>query len=106
MEYFRNTSRGLETIIGIVGGLLGLIASSIILFIGSFGYQTTITLAILGLIGSLLGFFASFYVNFNNIFGGLMLIIAAILVIIGATILGIPGMLLLLLAGILAIFRN
>ncbi|MCC7553385.1 MAG: hypothetical protein KO202_02665 [Methanobacteriaceae archaeon] len=107
MEYINNNNpRILETIIGLVGGIIGLIASSFILFLGSFGSTFTVTLAILAIIGSFLGIFAAFYVRTNNVLAGIMFIIAAILVIIGATILGIPAMLLLLLAGFLSLFRN
>ncbi|MDL2246651.1 hypothetical protein LJB96_03435 [Methanobrevibacter sp. OttesenSCG-928-K11] len=105
MRYVKTTSRILESIIGIFGGILGLIASSFILFIGSFGFDTTAILGILALIGSFLGIFASIYVNYDNHLGGVMLIISAFLVVIGATLLGIPGMLFLLIAGILALFR-
>ncbi|WP_409199991.1 hypothetical protein [Methanobrevibacter sp. DSM 116169] len=106
MRYIKNSTRILETIIGIVGGLLSLIGCSFIVFIGSFASETTITLGILGLIGALLGIFASFYVNVDNYIAGFLFIIAAIMVIVGATFLGIPGMLLLLLAGLLSFIRN
>ena len=113
MSYIEKSSRIFETIIGVIGGILGLIGCSFILLIGSFGLlfgivdpQTAIMLGILGLIGSCLGIFAGFYVNVDNYLAGFMFFIGAILLIIGATVFGIPGMLLLFIAGILSLIRT
>lgn len=98
-----NGERTLETIIGLLGGIVSLIGCSIILFMGSFGLETNSSL---GLIGSLMGIFAGFYVNINSFGAALFFFTAGFLVIVSATIFGIPGMLLLFAAGIITLYRN
>lgn len=97
-----NGERTLETIIGLLGGIVSLIGCSIILFMGIF----VETNSSLGLIGSLMGIFAGFYVNINSFGAALFFFTAGFLVIVSTSIFGIPGMLLLFAAGIITLYRN
>ena len=106
MKYIENDSRIIESVLGITGGIISLIACSFVLFFGSLGFDALLSLGMLGIIGSLMGIYAGVYVRSDNLIAGLFFITAGVLVIIGATFFGIPGMLLLFAAGFLALFRN
>ena len=106
MKRIKSTSRLFEQIFGLVGSFLSIISGSFILFIESGGLQGNSTVAILAIIGSILGFVSSFYVNRDIEAAGVGFIIAAILILMGTPRLGIIGSILILIAGISALFRK
>lgn len=106
MKRIKSISRLFEQILGLIGSFLSIISGSFILFIESGGHQGNSTVAVLAIIGSLLGFLSTFYVNRDVEAAGVGFIIAAILILIGTPRLGILGSLLILIAGISALFRK
>ncbi len=106
MKRIKTTSRIFEQILGVLGSFLSIISGSFILFIESGGLQGNSFIAIISIVGALLGFFASFYVNRDVEVAGVGFVIAAILVLIGTPHLGIFGAILILIAGMSALFRK
>ena len=106
MKRIKSISRLFEQILGLIGSFLSIISGSFILFIESGGHQGNSTVAVLAIIGSLLGFLSTFYVNRDVEAAGVGFIIAAILILMGTPRLGIIGSLLILIAGISALFRK
>lgn len=106
MKRIKSISRLFEQLLGFIGSFLSIISGSFILFIESGGHQGNSTVAVLAIIGSLLGFLSTFYVNRDVEAAGVGFIIAAILILIGTPRLGILGSLLILIAGISALFRK
>ena len=106
MKRIKSISRLFEQILGLIGSFLSIISGSFILFIESGGHQGNSTVAVLAIIGSLLGFLSTFYVNRDVEAAGVGFIIAAILILMGTPRLGILGSLLILIAGISALFRK
>ena len=100
MQRRKSVSRIFELIVGGLGALVSLVSSSFILLIGSFGFGATSFLGLIATLGSFLGIFASIHV------GGFLFIVSAILVLLGSTFFGVLGALLLLVAGISALFRK
>ena len=96
MQRRKSVSRIFELIVGGLGALVSLVSSSFILLIGSFGFGA----------GSFLGIFASIHVFKDSDVGGFLFIVSAILVLLGSTFFGVLGALLLLVAGISALFRK
>ena len=106
MKRIKSISRLFEQILGLIGSFLSIISGSFILFIESGGHQGNSTVAVLAIIGSLLGFLSTFYANRDIEAAGVGFIIAAILILMGTPRLGIIGSLLILIAGISALFRK
>ena len=105
MKRIKTTSRYFEQILGVAGSFLSIISGSFILLIRSGGLEGNSFIALLAIAGAFLGFASSFYINRDVEYAGVGFIIAAILVLIGTTQ-GILGALLLLTAGISALFRK
>lgn len=106
MKRIKTTSRLFEQICGVLGSLLCLISGSFILLIESGGTQGNSFLAILAIIGAFLGFISSYYVNRHLESAGVGFMIAAILVLIGTPDLAKLCSMLLLIAGMSALFRK
>lgn len=106
MKRIKTTSRLFEQLLGIFGSFLSIISGTFIIFIESGGHQGNSFIAILAIIGALLGFVCSFYVERDLEYAGVGFIFAAILILIGTPQLGILGSMLLLIAGISALFRK
>lgn len=100
-----------EFVIGLIGGIFGLFSAAYVLLIGNIGSVFTGTndlagLAVLTLAGSVLGIFGSVTVKNNAKKGGLLMLIGAVAGFIGSS--GsylIPGVLLVV-ASLMAFFRN
>ena len=99
MQRRKSVSRIFELIVGGLGALVSLVSSSFILLIGSFGFGATSFLGLIATLGSFLGIFASIHVFKDSDVGGF-------LVLLGSTFFGVLGALLLLVAGISALFRK
>lgn len=101
----KKTSRTVELILGIIGGIFGLIGGVFALMFSAFapsvgGLGTSAVLA------SIVGIIAAAYVMQNARWGGIILIISAVWLLISISLFGILGAVLLGLAGLLAIIRK
>lgn len=106
MKIIKTTSRLFERILGIVGSFLSLISGSFLLLIQSGGLQGNSFLAVLAIIGSILGFISSYFVERDLEYAGVGFILSALLVLIGTPSLVKISSILLLIAGISALFRE
>lgn len=106
MRYTKSVYRGFEAILATIGGIIAFAASSFVVFIGSFTQALTISLGTISIIGSVIGIIAGWYSFKDPKVAGVILIIAAILVLFGSSIFGLVGAILILIAGILDLFRN
>ena len=106
MKRLRTTSRLFEQIFGVVGSFLAIISGSFIIFIQSFGTEGNSFIAILAIIGAILGFISSYYVNKDLEYAGVGFIASAVLILLGTPGWGVLGSLLIMLAGISALFRK
>lgn len=106
MKKIKSTSRTFEQILGVLGSFISIISGSFIMFLQSGGLQGNSFIAVLSIIGALLGFASAFYVDKDLEFAGVGFIVAAILVLMGTPRLGILGSLLILVAGMSALFRK
>ncbi len=106
MRYTKSVYRGFEAILATIGGIIAFAASSFVVFIGSFTQALTISLGTISIIGSVIGIIAGWYSFKDSKVAGVILIIAAILVLFGSSIFGLVGAILILIAGILDLFRN
>jgi len=105
-KIIKTTSRLFEQILGIVGSVLAVLSGSLFLFLESWGMQGNSFIAILSIIGAILGFISSFYVSRDNEYAGVGFIASAVLILISTSHLGILSSILLLIAGISALFRK
>ena len=106
MKRIKTISRLFEQICGVWGSFLCIISGSFILLIESGGAQGNSFLAILAIVGAFIGFISSYYVNKSSEGAGVGFIVAAILVLIGTPHLAKLCSILLLIAGISALFRK
>ena len=106
MKKIKTTSRLFELVLGLAGSFLCIISGSLILLIESGGSQGNSFLAILAIIGAFLGFASSFYVNRNIEYAGMGYIASAVLVLLGTPHYVKLASVLLLIAGISALFRK
>ena len=105
MKRIKTTSRFFEQVIGVIGSFLSIISGSFILLIQSGGLEGYSFIALLAIVGAFLGFASSFFINKDLEYAGVGFIVAAMLVLVGTSH-GIVGALLLLAAGISALFRK
>lgn len=106
MKKVKRTSRLFEQLLGIFGSFISIISSSFIIFLESGGQQGNSFIAIISIIGAILGFVSSFYVNKDIEYAGVGFVIAAILILMGIPRLGVLGAIVLLIAGMSALFRK
>lgn len=106
MKIIKTTSRLFEQTFGIAGSILAVLSGSLFLFIESWGMQGNSFIAILSIIGAILGFVSSFYVMKDREYAGAGFVASAILVLISTSHLGFLSSILLLIAGISALFRK
>lgn len=108
-----NTSRTLEIILGIIGGVFGLIGAVFALMVGTldvaFSASGTSPLTMLGInavLASILSIITTAFINKNPTKAGIIIIISALWLLISISYFGILGFVLLGLAGLLAIFKK
>jgi hypothetical protein len=93
------TPRTLELALGLVGGIFGLMGGIIgLIFIPELGVSA--------LLASVVGIIAAIYVTKNPKWGGIILVISSIWLLISISLFGVLGFILLLIAGLVAIFRK
>ena len=106
MKRRKTTSRLFEQILGVTGSFLGLMSGSYIFLIPTQGFLISSSLATMAILGSFLGFLSSFYINKDLEYCGVGFIISAMLMLIATPEYGIFGSILVLGAGISALFRK
>jgi hypothetical protein len=93
------TSRTIELALGVVGGIFGL-------FGGIFALLFIPELGLSAILASVIGIIGAIYVTRNARWGGIILIISSIWLLISISFFGVLGFILLLIAGLVALFRK
>ncbi len=92
-------SRMIEIALGITGGIFGLIGGVIgLIFVPELGVSA--------IMASILGIVAAIFVTKNAKWGGIILVISSIWLLISISLFGVLGFILLLIAGLVTIFRK
>ena len=101
----KKTSRTIELILGLMGGIFGLIGGVFALMFSAFAPSVG-SLGISAVLASIVGIIAAVYVVQNAKWGGIILILSAIWLLISISLFGVLGAVLLGLGGLLAILRK
>ena len=101
----KKTSRTIELILGIMGGIFGLIGGVLALMFSAFAPSVG-SLGISAVLASIVGIISAAYVMQNAKWGGIILILSAVWLLISISLFGVLGAVLLGLAGLLAIIRK
>jgi hypothetical protein len=99
------TSRTVELILGIIGGIFGLLGGVFVLIFSAFA-QSAGGLGISAVLASIVGIIAAAYVMQNAKWGRIILILSAVWLLISISLFGVLGAVLLGLAGLLAVLRK
>lgn len=100
------TSRTIELVLGIAGGIFGLIGGVLAVLLGSFAGDEIVLLGISAILASIVGIVGSVYITKDPKIGGIVLIVSAIWLLISISLFGVLGTILLGISGLLAIFRK
>lgn len=106
MKRTKIISRNFETVLGIIGSIIGIFSGSFLIFIESFGKAHTPFLGIIAIIASLLGLASTYYLRKNPEIAGVGFIIATMFVIVGSDYINVLSAIFLLVAGISSLFRK
>lgn len=98
------TSRTLELVLGVIGGIFGLLGGLFAIVFSVFGPEL-LYLGMSAILASILGIIGSVYVRNNPRRGGAVLIISAVWLLISISAFAIPGTVFLGIAGVLALIR-
>lgn len=99
------TSRTVELVLGILGGIFGLLGGIFAVMFGIFASEIT-GLGISAILASIVGIAGAVYVLKNPRWGGIILIISALWLLISISLFGVLGAVLLGIGGILALVRK
>lgn len=99
------TSRTVELVLGIIGGIFGLLGGVFALMFSAFAPSVG-SLGISAVLASIVGIIGAAYVLQNPKWGGIILILSAIWLLISISLFGVLGAVLLGLAGLLAVLRK
>ena len=102
---FKKTSRTVELVLGIIGGIFGLLGGVFALMFSAFAPSVG-SLGISAVLASIVGIVGAAYVMQNAKWGGIILIVSAIWLLISISLFGVLGAVLLGLAGLLAVLRK
>lgn len=100
------TSRTIELVLGIAGGIFGLIGGVVAVLLGSFAGDEIVLLGISAILASIVGIVGSVYITKDPKIGGIVLVVSAIWLLISISLFGVLGTILLGISGLLAIFRK
>ncbi|WP_102027124.1 DUF4064 domain-containing protein [Salirhabdus sp. Marseille-P4669] len=106
-----NTARITEFILGLIGGIFGVLSSILAMFVGSIdavftGSTTVSSLGVSALFASIVGIIGSVVVKKRDKLGGILMIVSAIWGIISISLFYILSFVLLLMAGLMGVFRK
>lgn len=99
------TSRTLELVLGIIGGIFGLLGGLFAIVFSVF-VSRALYLGISAILASILGIIGAIYVRENPRNAGIILIFSAIWLLISISAFSIPGTIFLGISGILGIVRR
>ena len=105
IEKVEPTSRTVELVLGILGGIFGLLGGIFAVLFGVFASEIT-GLGISAILASIVGIAGAVFVLKNPKWGGIILIISAIWLIISISLFGVIGSVFLGIGGILALVRK
>lgn len=100
------TSRTIELVLGIIGGIFGLLGGVFAIIVSTVGGSEILVLGISAILASIVGIIGSVYVKNNAKTGGIILIVSAIWLLISISACGILGAVLLGISGLLALIRK
>ena len=106
MKRTRTVSRNFETVMGVIGSIIGIFSGSFLIFLEHFGQAHTPFLGFIAILASILGIVSSYYVRTNAEMAGVGFIIATMFVIIGSDYINVISAVFLLIAGVSALFRK
>ena len=72
------TSRTIELVLGIIGGIFGLLGGAFAIILSAFGGTEILALGISAILASIVGIVGSVYVKNNAKTGGIILIVSAV----------------------------
>ena len=105
MEEVIKTSRTIEIVLGILGGVFGLLGGVFALIFSAFAPSVG-SLGVSAVLASIVGLVGAVYVSQNPRIGGIILIISAVWLLISISAFGILGAVLLGIAGLLGLVRK
>lgn len=106
MKRTRIVSRTFETVMGLIGSVIGIFSGSFLIFLGQIGQAHAPFLGVVAIIASILGLAATYYVKKNPEVAGVGFIVATMFVIIGSDYINIISAVFLMIAGASALFRK
>jgi ribosomal protein L40E len=101
----KKTSRTVELVLGIIGGIFGLLGGVFALMFSAFAPSVG-GLGVSAVLASIVGIVGAAYVMQNAKWGGIILIVSAVWLLISISAFGVPGAVLLGLGGLLAVVRK
>ena len=101
----KKTSRTVELVLGIIGGIFGLLGGVFALMFSAFAPSVG-GLGVSAVLASIVGIVGAAYVMQNAKLGGIILIVSALWLLISISLFGLPGAVLLGLGGLLALLRK
>lgn len=102
----KETSRTMELVLGIIGGIFGLLGGVFAVLFGSLASSDVVLLGISAILASIVGIVGSIYVTRNSKIGGIILIISAVWLLVSISLFGVMGTIFLGIAGLLALLRK
>jgi hypothetical protein len=99
------TSRTIEIVLGVLGGIFGLLGGVFALILSAFAPSVG-GLGISAVLASIVGLVGAVYVSQNPKIGGIILLISAIWLLISISAYGVLGAVLLGIAGLMALIRK
>lgn len=106
MTEIKETSRTIELVLGIIGGIFGLLGGIFAVLFGSIAAADIVILGISAILASIIGIVGSIYVTRNAKIGGIILIVSAVWLLISISLFGVMGSILLGIAGLAALLRK
>ena len=101
----KSSSRTVELVLGIIGGIFGLLGGAFALIFSAFAPSVG-GLGISAVLASIVGIVGAAYVLQNAKIGGVILVVSALWLLISISAFGVPGAVLIGIAGLLALFRK
>lgn len=101
----KKTSRTVEIVLGILGGIFGLLGGIFALMFSAFAPSVG-SLGVSAVLASIVGLIGAAFVLQNPKWGGIILIASAVWLLISISLFGVLGAVLLGLAGLLAVLRK
>ncbi|MDO9627408.1 MAG: DUF4064 domain-containing protein [Methanobacteriaceae archaeon] len=102
----KETSRTMELVLGIIGGIFGLLGGVFAVLFGSLASSDVVLLGISAILASIVGIVGSIYVTRNSKMGGIILFVSAVWLLVSISLFGVMGTIFLGIAGLLALLRK